>query len=117
VTVETQLILDRIDATERGINRRMDELSKDVRDFGSTAHTALLDAATARITADEAKLKVGQVHAAQKITDTQVTALVAAEAVLAKHYGRTLRWRDALLVVGTVGGLYSIAHTFGWIHF
>lgn len=117
MTVETQLILDRIDASERQVNGRLTELRADMQGMGRSLHETALAVVIARNVADEAALKVGQVHSEHKVTAAKVADLVVAETTLAKHYGRTLRWRDVLLVVGTVGGLYSIARTLGLIHF
>lgn len=100
-----------------GLHRRIEDLRGEVRTIATSAQETAIAVVVARNIADEAIIKVGQVHLAQKNTAEAVAQLVIAETVLSKYYGRTLRWRDALLVVATLGTAYTIAHNLKWIPF
>lgn len=105
---DTDLILRHIDTAVGTIHRRVDDLVSQVTKINGGVRDATLSAAAARIVADEALLKVGQVHTATKDLRSAFETTVAGQQAVLRRDGRSVRWRDLILVFATGGALIAI---------
>lgn len=116
---ETELILHRIDAAERAVNRRIEDVIASQATLTEKVDVAARDALAGRLVAEEANLKVGKVHEAQKTNSakvaqltTDVTKLVAAESALSKYAGPAVRWKAITVFLMGGGALEWLFHRF-----
>lgn len=109
---QTQLILSRIDALERSVSTRIEDVIQSQAALTEKVDVAARDALTGRLIAEEASTKVGRVHDAQKKTAEAVTKLVAVESALTKAMGQPLRWRMVTLFAAGAAALEWLLHRF-----
>lgn len=109
---QTQLILSRIDAAERAVNTRIEDVILSQAKLTEAVEVAARDALTGRLIAEEAKIKVGQVHEVQKRTTSAVEKLVAAESALTKYAGAPIRWKFLTVFIAGVAALEWLLHRF-----
>ena len=116
---ETQLILSRIDAAERAVNTRIEDVIASQSKIEEKVDVAARDALAGRLVAEEANLKVGKVHDAQKTVaakvqqlGTDVTKLTAAESALTKYAGTPVRWKAVSVFILGAGAFEWLLHRF-----
>lgn len=114
---ETQLILSRIDAQERAFNLRLEDLIAATARTEEKVDVAARDALAGRLLAEEANIKVGRVHEAQKRTagtlstlEVTVAKLMAVESALTRYAGPALRTRVILVFIAGVATLEWLLH-------
>jgi hypothetical protein len=105
---DTDLILRHIDTASGLIHRRVDDVFAQLSTMNGSVKTALLDAAAARIVADAAELKVGQVHESNKLLRTEFDKAAAGASAVQQRDGHSVRQRDVILIILAAGLLSSL---------